>query len=284
MNIEFKPLKPGVHEAKIVVTCGSLKEEIQLKGRGLGGNPVAGLPTEKPLTELQESFATAALPAGWSTFIASGYESWKFQPSTLDATNTVATMDISATSWDLGMAYLITPCLNNPEKFVPEISFDLAILLGKSLFVTTSCMVYLIAPDGSMGKPIFTIDYSKQPEYAALKKVTVKSPQAPKGKYFVGIAYKGAPTASYSTALEVDNIQIKSVENVTTTEVTTDEAQVWRSSDVISFSGMNGRKLSVYALDGSLLISFPEAQEGSITLVDAAQRVVVRYGNDSVVL
>ena len=47
---------------------------------------------------------------------------------------------------------------------------------------------------------------------------------------------------------------------------------------------MKGCELKVYALDGSLLISFPKAQDGSVTLVDADQRVVVRYGEKSLLL
>lgn len=284
LSVVFKPLKPGVHEAKIEIASGELKESIQLKGRGLGGNPVAGLPTDAPLTELKEAFATEGLPKGWSTSIAGGYEDWKIVPSSFDATNMVATMDISSTPWDLGMAYLVSPCLNNPEKHIPEVSFDFAMLKGKALFTTTSFMAYLIAPDGTMGNPIFEMNYEKQPDYATLKKVTVKAPNAPQGKYFLAVAYKGASTAAYSTGVEVDNIEVKSMEDTATTDLATGEAKVWRTASTIYFSDMKGCELKVYALDGSLLISFPKAQDGSVSLVDADQRVVVRYGEKSLLL
>lgn len=284
LSVVFRPLKPGVHEAKIEVVSGELKESILLRGRGLGGNPVEGLPTETTLTELTEPFAAAALPKGWSTAVAAGYEDWKFAPSSFDATNMVATMDISSTPWDLGMAYLISPCLNNPEKHIPEVSFDFAMLKGKGLFTTTSFMAYLIAPDGTMGNPIFEMNYEKQAEYATLKRVTVKAPNAPIGKYFLAVAYKGASTAVYSTGVEVDNIEVKSMEDTATTGLAAGEAKVWRAASTIYFAGMKECELKVYALDGTLLISFPKAQEGSVTLVNADQRVVVRYGEKSLLL
>ena len=74
------------------------------------------------------------------------------------------------------------------------------------------------------------------------------------------------------------------MEDTATTDLATGEAKIWRTASTIYFSDMKGCELKVYALDGSLLISFPKAQDGSVTLVDADQRVVVRYGEKSLLL
>lgn len=74
------------------------------------------------------------------------------------------------------------------------------------------------------------------------------------------------------------------MEDTATSNLTLGEAKVWRAASTIYFAGMKECELKIYALDGTLLISFPKAQEGSVTLVNADQRVVVRYGEKSLLL
>lgn len=74
------------------------------------------------------------------------------------------------------------------------------------------------------------------------------------------------------------------MEDTATSNLTLGEAKVWRVASTIYFAGMKECELKIYALDGTLLISFPKAQEGSVTLVNADQRVVVCYGEKSLLL
>ncbi len=288
ITVALTPLKPGVHTAQLVITSGDLKHVVNLKGRGLGGNPVEGMPQDKPKTELQESFAKAGIPEGWKAFITAGYEDWTVQPSSLDATNFVATMNSSKSALDdICSSLLITPCMINPEGRLPEISYDLAIMHSDDLFAATVASVYCIMPDGSMDKknPLFTVNYAKQADYATLKNIKVEAPKTLKGKYFIGFYYQGATTASRSVAIEVDNIQITSKDNPMAVEgVASELPHVWRTNDQIHFDHLNGIELQVYSLDGTLLVTFPAAETGVITLVDAQQRVLVRYGAHSLVL
>ena len=289
ISVSVTHLKPGVHTAQLIITSDDLKHTVNLKGRGLGGNPTEGMSQENPKTEIQESFTQDGIPVGWKSFITAGYEDWSVQPSALDETNRVATMNAAKSVLrDIPCAsYLITPCLVNPQNHLPEISYDLAIMRSNDLFASSIASVYCIMPDGSMDKdaPLFTVNYTKQADYATLKNIKVNAPKTLQGKYFIGFYYQGATTASHSVAIEIDNIQITSKENATGVEGVVGEGpQVWRSDDQIHFNHLNGLEMQVYSLEGRLLVTFPSADTGVITLANAQQRVLVHYGAHSLVL
>lgn len=289
VSVNVTHLKPGVHTAQLVITSGSLKHTVNLKGRGLGGNPIEGMPQDNPKVELQESFAKAGLPEGWKTFITAGYEDWSIQPSSFDKTNFVATMNATKSSLEdfICASFLITPCMTNPKGYQPEISYDLAVMKSNELFASSTASVYCILADGSMDikAPLFTVNYDQQAEYATLKNIKVKAPDTLAGKYFVGFYYQGATAASRSVGIELDNIQISSKEKPTSVEeATAAPAKVWRSGDQIYFEGLNGVELQVYSITGTLLVTFPVADTGAVTLRDANQHCLVRYGTSSLVL
>ena len=240
VSVTVTHLKPGVHTAQLIITSGTLKHTVNLKGRGLGGNPIEGMPQDNPKVELQESFAKAGIPEGWKTFITAGYEDWSIQPSSLDKTNFVATMNAAKSSLEdfTCASFLITPCMTNPKGHQPEISYDLAVMKSNELFASSTASVYCILADGSMDikAPLFTVNYDQQAEYAALKNIKVKAPDTLAGKYFIGFYYQGATSASRSVAVEVDNIQISSKEKpASVEEATVAGARVWRNGDQIYF-------------------------------------------------
>lgn len=289
VSVNVTHLKPGIHTAQLIITSDTLKYTVNLKGRGLGGNPIEGMSQDDPKVELQEAFAKAGLPEGWKTFVTAGYEDWSIQPSSLDTTNIVATMNAAKSSLEdfTCSSFLITPCMTNPKGHQPEISYDLAMMKSNELFASTTMSVYCILPDGSidMKAPLFTVGYDKQEEYATLKNIKVSAPDSLEGKYFVGFYYQGATSASRSTAVEVDNIQITSKEKPSSIEdATVSEAKVWRNGDQIYFEGLNGMELRVYSIAGTLLVTFPAADAGSVTLRDASQHLLVCYGTSSLVL
>lgn len=289
VSVTVTHLKPGVHTAQLIITSGTLKHTVNLKGRGLGGNPIEGMPQDNPKVELQESFAKAGIPEGWKTFITAGYEDWSIQPSSLDKTNFVATMNAAKSSLEdfTCASFLITPCMTNPKGHQPEISYDLAVMKSNELFASSTASVYCILADGSMDikAPLFTVNYDQQAEYAALKNIKVKAPDTLSGKYFIGFYYQGATSASRSVAVEVDNIQISSKEKpASVEEATVAGAKVWRNGDQIYFEGLDGMELQVYSITGTLLVTFPVADTGAVTLRDANQRLLVRYGTHSLVL
>ena len=289
VSVTVTHLKPGVHTAQLIISSGTLKHTVNLKGRGLGGNPIEGMPQDNPKVELQESFAKAGIPEGWKTFITAGYEDWSIQPSSLDKTNFVATMNAAKSSLEdfTCASFLITPCMTNTKGHQPEISYDLAVMKSNELFASSTASVYCILADGSMDikTPLFTVNYDQQAEYAVLKNIKVKAPDTLAGKYFIGFYYQGATSASRSVAVEVDNIQISSKEKpASVEEATVAGAKVWRNGDQIYFEGLDGMELQVYSITGTLLVTFPVADTGAVTLRDANQRLLVRYGTRSLVL
>lgn len=279
-----KHLKPGIHTAKILVKYKDTVEEILLKGRARGGNPVEGLDTSKPVTSVDEKFESRTLPKGWNTFIAGGYEDWKYQPSMLNDKNYVATMNADTTNWDSASAYLISPCMAGKKNHVGVINFDFVMKPKTQLFMSTFFSVHILRPDGTTTeKPLFAVDYSKIEDYKTIQSISLETPEdIVKDNFFVGFLYTGATTASYSTAVEVDNVKI-SLKDVTGVEAIQNDAQVWRSANEIGFANLDGALLEVYTIDGNRVMVIPEAYNGTIGL-GTNDRVLVRYANQSIVL
>lgn len=282
--VKFVHLKPGVHEAKVIVKYKDRQEVVTLKGRGLGGNPVVDLPHTDPVETLDETFESEDLPKGWTTYITSGYTTWKVVPSIWDEKNKVASMNIDSTSYDSGTAYLVSPCLIGKKEHIGELEFDFCMKeKTDALFLSTLLSAHVYLPSGSTpaNEPLFRINYTEIKDFAIRKvKVSVPSKYV-EDKYYIAFRYQGSNDAPKSVPVEVDNVKLTLKSTIGVANIESGD-RIWRAGNVVRYENLNGNSLEIFTANGQLLITIPEADFGSIELA-GSDRVIVRCQGKSVV-